>query len=503
MAQPRPLASADDGVTVNGSPQVSTSGDVEGMRVKLNQSLQGEDYSDGLVQSLHEAARNFELAIKERGSLTKISWFSAAWLGVDRNAWVKTLSYQASVYSLLQAASEISSQGDGRDRDINLIVQTRYLLRQTAPLESLIRDKLSAKQTEAYEWFFSEQVPVLVTSFVNYLEGDARFTAATAVGGKGMLLGSGNASDISFLMLALTCIAAITKLGPAKVSCPQFFSMIPETTGRLMNMLVAFIPIRQAYHSMKGIGLRREFLLHFGPRAAACRVNNDWGSEEVVFWVNLVQKQLQRAIDREKIWSRLTTSESIEVLEKDLAIFGFFIALGRSTKSFLSANGFDVIDDPIEGFVSYLIGGSVLYYPQLSSISSYQLYVEVVCEELDWLPFYPGNVGTQKQLHGHKSKRDGPPNAEAIPQVIDVCSHWMQSFIKYSKWLENPSNVKAAKFLSRGHNKLMVCMEELQILKNDIVDSNSKNSVERIGSQTYSPTEKELDSFDKVGSFLI
>ncbi len=55
------------------------------------------------------------------------------------------------------------------------------LLRQTAPLESLIRDKLSAKQTEAYEWFFSEQVPVLVTSFVNYLEGDARFTAATAV----------------------------------------------------------------------------------------------------------------------------------------------------------------------------------------------------------------------------------------------------------------------------------------------------------------------------------
>lgn len=75
---------------------------------------------------------------------------------------------------------------------------------------------------------------------------------------------------------------------------------------------------------------------------------------------------------------------------------------------------------------------------------------QVVCEELDWLPFYPGNFGTQKQLHSHKSKRDGPPNAEAIPQVIDVCSHWMQSFIKYSEWLENPSNIKAAKFLSRG-----------------------------------------------------
>ncbi|KAK4582744.1 hypothetical protein RGQ29_025785 [Quercus rubra] len=497
MAQHRPLASADDGVTVNGSPHASTSGDVEGMRVKLNQSLQAEDNSDGLVQTLHEAARIFELAIKEQGSLSKISWFAAAWLGVDRNAWVKSVSYQASVYSLLQAASEISSRGDHRDRDINLIVQ-RSLLRQSAPLESLIRDKLSAKQLEAPEWFFSEQVPVVVTSFVDYFEGDARFTAATAVCGKGTSLGSGNASDVSVLMLALTCIAAITKLGPAKVSCPQFFSMTPEITGRLMDMLVDFIPIRKAYHSMKDIGLHREFLVHFGPRAAACRVSNDWGSEEVIFWVNLVQKQLQRAIDREKIWSRLTTSESIEVLEKDLAILGFFIALGRSTKSFLSANGFDVMNDPIEGFVRYLIGGSVLYYPQLSSISSYQLYVEVVCEELDWLPFYPGNFGTQKQLHSHKSKRDGPPNAEAIPQVIDVCSHWMQSFIKYSEWLENPSNVKAAKFLSRGHNKLMECKDELRISKNDMVESKSKNSVEGIGFKTNFPLEKSLDSFDKA-----
>jgi hypothetical protein len=45
----------------------------------------------------------------------------------------------------------------------------------------LIRDKLSAKQPEAYEWFWSKQVPIVVTSFLNYLEEDPRFTAATAV----------------------------------------------------------------------------------------------------------------------------------------------------------------------------------------------------------------------------------------------------------------------------------------------------------------------------------
>ncbi|KAJ8899564.1 hypothetical protein K2173_018538 [Erythroxylum novogranatense] len=492
----RPLASTDDGVTVNGSPPASTinDSDVQEMRVKLNQSLQDEDYGGRLVQSLHDAARLLELAIKEQGLLSKLSWFSTAWLGVDRIAWVKTLSYQASVYCLLQAACEVSSRGDGRDRDVNIFVH-KSLLRLSAPLESLIREKLSAKQPKACDQFWNEQLPAVVASFLNYFEGDTRFNTVTTMSGNGVLLESGNGSDVSLLLLALTCIAAITKLGPTKVSCPPFFSMISDITGRLMEMLVDFIPISQAYSSIKDIGLRREFLVHFGPRAAVCRTKDDHGSEEVVFWVNLVQKQLQRAIDRERIWSRLTTSESIEVLEKDLAIFGFFIALGRNTQSFLSANGCDVLDDPIKGFIRYLIGGSVLYYPQLSSISSYQLYVEVVCEELDWLPFYPGNHGSPLQSHGGINKNEGPANAEAIPKVLDVCSHWIQSFIKYSKWLENPSNVKAARFLSKGHKKLTECMEEhgmLQMLQ----ESNGNNFV---GSEIDSSSvDKEMDSFDKA-----
>lgn len=494
MANHLPFSTAEDGITVNGTPQATSSSDVEEVREKLNRSL--NNGSDDLVQFLHELARVFELAIKEQNSFSKFPWFATAWLGVDRNAWVKALSYQASTYSLLQAASEIASRGDGRDRDVNVFVQ-RSLTRQSACLESSIRDKISTKQPEAYEWFWSEQVPKAVTSFVNYIEGDPRFAAATSVSWKGPSTSSIKSADVSMLMLALTCNSAITKLGPAKVSCPQFFTTVPDITGRLMDMLVDFITIRQAYHSLKEIGLAREFLVHFGPQAAAFRIKNDHDSEEVVFWVDLIQKQLQRAIDREKIWSRLTTSESIEVLDRDLAIFGFFIALGRHTQSFLSSNGFDVTDHPLEGFLRFLVGGSVLYYPQLSSISSYQLYVEVVCEELDWLPFYLGN-GTPKEFHGHRSKGENPPSTEAILQVLDVCSYWMQSFIKYSKWLENPSNVKATKFLSRGHNKLTECMDELGILKDKRIENNNNNTVGRGGGGAYSPVEKDSDSFDKA-----
>ncbi|KAL8113466.1 hypothetical protein AgCh_020686 [Apium graveolens] len=419
-----PFASADDNVTVNGSSQPSTSSDAENLTLKFDQSLRGEDYDTGLVQTLHDASRLFELAIKQKSS--KTSWFSTAWLGVDRNSWLKALSYQASVYSLLQAGCEISSRGDGRDRDINVFVQ-RSLLRQCAPLESEIREKMLAKQPDAYDWFWSEQIPAVVTSFVNYFEKDQSFIAATTVWGKELSRDAGHAIDKSLLMLALSCIAAITKLGPTKVSCAQFFSLLPDVTGRIMDMLIEFIPIRKAYHSVKDIGLRREFLVHFGPRASASRVNYDGKTEEVAFWVSLLQKQLLQAINRERVWSKLTSETT-----------------------------------------------------------------EVVCEELDWIPFYPVNNDASKGSRGHRSKREGPPNAEAIPLVLAVCSHWIQSFIKYSTWLENPSNVKATRFLSRGHKMLRGCMEELGIQKEQLMENTLKKSL------TGTRPGKGLDSFDKA-----
>ncbi|GAB2268522.1 hypothetical protein Dimus_003478 [Dionaea muscipula] len=44
--------------------------DVEAMRIKLDPSLQNEDFNNGLVQALHDAAQVFELSIKEQRSMT-------------------------------------------------------------------------------------------------------------------------------------------------------------------------------------------------------------------------------------------------------------------------------------------------------------------------------------------------------------------------------------------------------------------------------------------------
>ncbi|GKB89657.1 hypothetical protein Tco_0961929 [Tanacetum coccineum] len=86
-----PFATADDGLTVNASPQASTS---EDLRVKQDQPLKHEDYKITLVQSLRDAARVFELAFRGQSSGSNLSWFSFFWLGVDQNARLQPLSYQ-------------------------------------------------------------------------------------------------------------------------------------------------------------------------------------------------------------------------------------------------------------------------------------------------------------------------------------------------------------------------------------------------------------------------
>ncbi|VAI87163.1 unnamed protein product [Triticum turgidum subsp. durum] len=490
-----PLASQDDGsgVSVNGVPQVDPASQMKEIRVKLDKALQNEDISTGLVQSIHDAARSIELAFLDHSKSSIDSWFPKMWLGVDNNAWIKALSYQAAVSSLLQAVIDVSSRGNGRDRDINVFVQ-RSLSRLLSSLDGVIQNELAKREPSLYQWYSSNQNPLVVRTFVNTFENDRRFNSATAICSEGKPMDTSE-SDLSLLVLGLFCLAAITKLGSAKVSCQQFFSMVPDIIGRFMDMLLEFVPISKAYTLTKDIGLQREFLCNFGPRAAVPKFANDHGLE-ISFWIDLVQKQLLRALDREKIWSRLTTSETIEVLEKDLAVFGFFIALGRSTQVYLSSKSHTDSNDSVNSIVRYLIGGSVLYYPQLSSISSYQLYVEVVCEELEWLPFYYEDVPTPiVDTEG----REEMPKRELISRVLNVCTYWLTSFIKYSSWLENPLNVKAARFLSKGHAMLSDCMTELDIAKNNMPkDRSFQETGVLVDAPELASIDKSLESVEEA-----
>lgn len=91
-----PLASDDDGnrASVNGAQQVGSRSNIDEIRLKLNKALHSEDISNGLVQSIHDAARSIELAFIEHSKSSKSSWFPKTWLGVENNAWIRSLSYQ-------------------------------------------------------------------------------------------------------------------------------------------------------------------------------------------------------------------------------------------------------------------------------------------------------------------------------------------------------------------------------------------------------------------------
>lgn len=58
----------------------------------------GNQGNKNLVQALHDAAAVFKSAMEDQESLTRGPWFAQKWLGIDKNAWMRTLAYQAITY---------------------------------------------------------------------------------------------------------------------------------------------------------------------------------------------------------------------------------------------------------------------------------------------------------------------------------------------------------------------------------------------------------------------
>jgi hypothetical protein len=58
----------------------------------------GGDQGKNLVHLLHETARMLQSAMEEQSTLTRGPWFAQKWLGIDKNAWLKSLAYQANSF---------------------------------------------------------------------------------------------------------------------------------------------------------------------------------------------------------------------------------------------------------------------------------------------------------------------------------------------------------------------------------------------------------------------
>ncbi|KAG0625720.1 hypothetical protein M758_2G075900 [Ceratodon purpureus] len=435
----------------------------------------GGEQGQSLVHALHEAATVFQSAMEEQESLTRGPWFAQKWLGIDKNAWMRGLAYQAAVHSLLQAVQEIAARGEGRDRDVHVLVQ-RSIMRQSAPLKDSIRQELSTRDPSADDWLWRQQHPQAVASFVSILEKDRRFTAVTSTGWEETATSSSNDSDVALLSLSLSSSAAITKLGATAVSCPPFTTLLPEEISRQMLKLPECMSIEEVYTFSCNVGFKRQFLDSFGARAADV---GKWqaNEKEGTFWINLIQQLLCAALVREGVHLKLQVTDGIEDLQKDLGLFGFFVALGRSTRAYLASRGVGDSEESLASLLRYLDGGSVLFYPQLSRVSSYQLFVEVVCEEMEWLSFYPGSPPANSH-DDHKKVKSGASKAEkqmALGVAVETCSLWVRSFGRYSTWIRQPQGFRGTTFLEKGQQRLEECFKAYNLLGNDRIFTRDKS----------------------------
>ncbi|CAI7814664.1 unnamed protein product [Closterium sp. NIES-54] len=205
-------------------------------------------------------------------------------------------------------------------------------------------------------------------------------------------------SDMALFLLLFQIIGAVRFFAPPEtVGCAAFSVLLEDQLRHLFDHLLRAADIDDVYRHAVRAGLRAEFLSHFGQRAGG-HLNFRVLPGERRFWVQLVERQLRAALVREKIFEEWGEGEGewrgggeggFKSLKAELAVFGFFVALGRATRLFLQSEGASEADEGLATLLTHFEGAIIFTFPQLDNISKYQGLVEVLREEPAWLPLLP------------------------------------------------------------------------------------------------------------------
>ncbi|CAI7875145.1 unnamed protein product, partial [Closterium sp. NIES-53] len=114
-------------------------------------------------------------------------------------------------------------------------------------------------------------------------------------------------------------------------------------------------------------------------------------------------------------------------------------------------------------------GAIIFTFPQLDNISKYQGLVEVLREELAWLPLLPplsskrhpdlepsslSPRSAQRQWHRQRRRR-----RRAVLVGKEVCGMWARDWERHSSWLLQQPDSRAAAFMAQGMVLLGLCLE--------------------------------------------
>lgn len=103
-------------------------------------------------------------------------------------------------------------------------------------------------------------------------------------------------SGVAGTVMAMTCCAAIRKLGSERISCPLFSNSIEDALLELMDATNSQVTLCKLHHLATEAGFEEEFLSYFGSKILPHK-----NVEDVEFWICLVQRKLSTAFHRESV----------------------------------------------------------------------------------------------------------------------------------------------------------------------------------------------------------
>ncbi|KAH7565269.1 hypothetical protein JRO89_XS09G0177600 [Xanthoceras sorbifolium] len=392
-----------------------------------------------LVWVLHESARSFSLAVESLELAGTGAELAMAWNGRDVHEWHKRIAYRVAIYALLKMAIEVEVLLS-HERPNNPSPVNKILTPKLNSVAEYIESQLSKKNPELVQWFRIVELPRIAGFFSSLLKKWSMEYAGSGVAG---------------IIVAISCCAAVRKLCPGHISCRLFEMTMEDVLIELMNVCCGLVSMDKLHHLATEAGFELEFLFQFGRKVLPNK-----NPEELEFWIGLAQKKLSVAFQRETVF--LGTQNLHEKVQADcLATLGLFAYLGRMTRIFLSTKGIKDLDELVKDFLSYLECGSLFIYAEFSSISVYQLFMEIVTDEIGWLDFYAAfpSMGNQER----KRSKQHAIQAEKeiiLSNVFGVCYDVFSGFAHFCRTTQQPLDAALLSFLLRSQSLLTVCLED-------------------------------------------
>ncbi|XP_063937436.1 uncharacterized protein LOC108195078 [Daucus carota subsp. sativus] len=397
---------------------------------------------DCLVGVIHEAAKGVLDAIQRHESNRRDPELAMAWRGVDVHSWHKKVAYQIAVYDLLSSAIPIELILTEK-RHANTSV-SRILHPITKYLGKCIQDELDARCPNLVQWFGSRMVelPRDTAIFMPMLKKWSMDYAGSRVAG---------------IVMTISCYIAVMRLGPGRLSYIPFSFLINIILNELMNSSYAIVSVAKLHHLASEAGFEEEFLLHFGEKIFPFK-----DIEDLEFWLGLAVSKLSVALRREGVISGQQVFCDKD-REDDLAVFGLFAFLGKETRSFFTKMKIIYLDEEVEEFLSYLEFGSLFFYPRFSILPDYQLFMEVVTDEIKWLDIYAPYYSKFNPNRGKKSRKR-KRRLESLKEIIlhpvlTVCYDLFVGFAHYVTTTRRPLNSNLRAFLLQSQSLLAICLE--------------------------------------------